>query len=286
MKIDLHIHSSYSDGEKDPLEILEICNDSNVTTLSITDHNNLLGVKEAILNNPYSNIKIIPGIEIDCYTPIGQLHILGYDIDLEDKKLNEFCSLVMEDDRKRLASLLIELKKVFNLSFKDEDIQDVFLSKGSVGRPDIALLCVKYGYSNYAQEAFTKLFNPVKENVLKSSTEIFDFECLNYITNAGGIASLAHPITLEKDFYDLKKYLIKLKDYGLSGVEVYHSNQNPCFTNNLIEITNDIELLHSAGSDYHGPLLKPDILIGSGKNNNLNITNLSILSKIRGEKNE
>lgn len=286
MKIDLHVHTTFSDGEKEPSEVLDICNNSNVTTLSITDHNNLLGVKEAISNNPYPNIKIIPGIEIDCYTPKGQLHILGYDIDLEDKKLNEFCSLVMEDDRIRLESLLIQLKKNFNLDFKDEDIQDVFLSKGSVGRPDIALLCVKYGYSNYPQEAFTNLFNPVKENVIKSSTEIFDFECLNYITNAGGIASLAHPITLEKDFDNLKKYLIKLKDYGLSGVEVYHSNQNPCFTKNLIKITNDIGLLHSAGSDYHGPLLKPNILIGSGKNNNLNLSYLSILSKIRGEQNE
>lgn len=286
MFIDLHVHSTYSDGEKEPLEILEICNNSNVTTISITDHNNVLGVKEAISNNRYSNIHIIPGIEIDCYTPKGQLHILGYNIDLKNKKLNDFCKLVMEDDRKRLESLLVQLKKTFNLKFKDEDIQDIFLSKGSVGRPDIAKLCVKYGYAKYTQEAFTKLFNPVKENVIKSTTEIFDYECLNYIINAGGIASLAHPITLERDLEDLKKYLIVLKDLGLTGVEVYHSDQSCDFTNNLIEITNDIELLHSAGSDYHGPLLKPRILIGSGKNDNLNITNLSILSKITGEKNE
>ena len=286
MFIDLHVHSTYSDGEKEPLEILEICHNSNVSIVSITDHNNVLGVKEAISNNPYPDLHIIPGIEIDCYTPIGQLHILGYNIDLKNKKLNDFCSLVMEDDRKRLESLLVQLKRIFNLDFSDEDLQDIFLAKGSVGRPDIAKLCLKYGYCETTKEAFKKIFKPVKEFVLKSSTEIFDYECLNYINEAGGIASIAHPITLEKDLDDLKNYLIKLKDFGLTGVEVYHSNQSARFTNDLIKISNEIGLLQSAGSDYHGPILKPHIQIGSGNNNNLNITNLSILSKLIGEQDE
>lgn len=280
MKIDMHIHSTFSDGELTPLEILNICNKNNISVLSITDHDNFSGTKQAIQTNPYDNITVIPGIELDAYYPKGSLHILGYNFSFNDPKLNNIISQIHEDNVIRLKSLISELKKNFNISFKEEDIEDIFLSDGTVGRPDVAKLCVKYGYTNSVKEAFKVLLNPVKEKVVKKKIELSDYECIKYITDAGGIASIAHPITLKKDIDDLTIYLKKLQSYGLKGIEVYHSTHSKKDTINFINISKKLDLLTSGGSDYHGPIVKPDIHIGSGKNNNLNITNLSILNKI------
>jgi predicted metal-dependent phosphoesterase TrpH len=286
-KIDMHIHSIYSDGILTPLEILDVCNKNNVNTLSITDHNNILGVREAILNNPYKHIRVISGIEFDAdYRPDASLHILGYNMSLDNKQLNETCSLIMEESRKRLESLIFHLKKSYNLTFKEEDIEAIFSSKGNVGRPDIANLCYKYGYTSTMQEAFKKFFAPISDKVAKKNIVLQDYECIKLIKDAGGVPCLAHPNTLKKTSYELKEYLKELKRYGLVAVEVYHSNHSNSFIKILDKITVQVGLLKSSGSDYHSPLLTVDVEIGNGKNGNLdmsNMSNFSILSKI-GEK--
>lgn len=278
--IDLHVHTTFSDGELTPLEVLNMCYKNNISVISITDHDNFSGVKTALQTNPYGNITIIPGIELEAYYPIGTLHILGYNISFNNPTLNNVISQINEDNVMRLKSLISELKKNFNISFKENDIDDIFLRDGSVGRPDVAKLCVKYGYSTSVKEAFELLLNPLKEKVIKKKLELSDYECIKYITDAGGIASIAHPITLKKNTDDLEIYLKNLQSYGLKAVEVYHSTHSKEDTINFINIANKLKLLTSGGSDYHGPLAKPDIQIGSGKNYNLNITNLTILNEL------
>jgi predicted metal-dependent phosphoesterase TrpH len=278
--IDLHIHSTFSDGELTPLEVLNVCYKKNISIISITDHDNFSGVRQAIQTNPYSNITVIPGIEIDAYYPKGTLHILGYNISFNNPSLNAVISQIHEDNVTRIKSLISELKKNYNISFKEKDIDDIFLCDGTVGRPDVARLCVKYGYSKSVKDAFKLLLNPLKEKVIKKKLELSDCECIKYITDAGGIASIAHPITLKKNTDDLEIYLKKLQSYGLKSVEVYHSTHSNEDTINFINISKKLNLLTSGGSDYHGPITKPDIQIGSGKNNNLNINNLTILNEL------
>lgn len=278
--IDLHVHTTFSDGELTPLEVLNMCYKNNIFVISITDHDSFSGVKQALQTNPYDNITVIPGIELDAYYPKGTLHILGYNISFNNPTLNNVISQINEDNVMRLKSLISELKKNFNISFKENDIDDIFLRDRSVGRPDVAKLCVKYGYSTSVKEAFELLLNPLKEKVIKKKLDLSDYECIKYITDAGGIASIAHPITLKKNTDDLEIYLKNLQSYGLKAVEVYHSTHSKKDTINFINISNKLNLLTSGGSDYHGPLAKPDIQIGSGKNNNLNITNLTILNEL------
>lgn len=280
MKIDMHIHSTFSDGELTPLEILNVCNKKSIFVMSITDHDNISGVKQAIKLNSYQNINIIPGIELDAYYPKGQLHILGYNFSLNDTALNSVIKELDADNVRKIKSLLSELKKHFNISFKNRDIEKIFSSDGTVGRPDVAKLCVKYGYAASTKEAFKLLLNPLKDKVVKRKIQLTDEECIKYITDAGGIASIAHPVTIKKDINELTLYLHKLKSYGLSCIEVYHSMHSREDTNNFIKISKELELLNSGGSDYHGPIIKPDIQIGSGKNNNLNVTDLTILNKL------
>lgn len=280
MKVDLHIHSTYSDGELTPMQLLNLCYDKDMKIISITDHNSIMGAKEAITLNPYKNIKVIPGIEINAKYTGGEQHILGYNIEIDNKDLNNICKLIVEDNLRRIKSLVANLKSIYGISFKDEELQDVYNMVGNIGRPEIAKLCLKHGYVKTIQEAFDKLFIPIKDKTVKRQVDLSAKECIEYIINAGGVASLAHPITLNKDTKDLKEYIKELKTYGLSAIEVYHSLHSAQYSNNLLKIAKELNLLCSAGSDYHGVLVKPNIFVGEYNKKDLKEEDITILSKI------
>lgn len=280
MKIDMHVHSTYSDGELDPLQILDLCKQNDISVISITDHDNVLGSKKAIYHNPYPDITVIPGIELDAKYSGGRLHILGYNINLENVKLNETVKRIMEDNINRMKSLLFLLKSHYNFTFSEEDISKVLFSAGSVSRPDIARLCFKYGYCSTVREALDCIFEPLHDKMEKKKMALTDRDCIQLITEAGGMAVLAHPVTLRKNLDDTKSYIKILQSYGLRGVEVYHSDHTAQLSREYLAMTNELGLLYSGGSDYHGPTVKPDIQLGRGKNNNLNLSNLSILTEI------
>lgn len=280
MKIDMHIHTTYSDGELTPMQILNLCYDKNMKIISITDHNSILGAKEAIKINPYKDIRIIPGIELSSKYKGGEQHILGYNFSLNDKRLNEICDLVVKDNLRRIISLVANLHSVYGISFKDEDLQKVYNMKGNIGRPEIAKLCIKYGYVNTVKEAFDKFFIPIKDKTVKRQIDLTAKECIDYIINAGGIVSLAHPITLNKDFDELKNHIKELKEYGLSAIEIYHSKHTPKYSSELLKIANDLNLLCSAGTDYHGVLVKPNIFVGEYNKESLKEEEITILTKM------
>ena len=280
--IDLHVHSIYSDGEYTPLKILEVCNERGISTISITDHNSMEGSRFAISHNPYPNVKVIAGVELSVIYPVkgGNLHILGYGIDLENKELNQVTEAIMADNIRRLESLVHLLKKHYNICFKQEDLETIYNSLGDIGSPDIARLCVKYGYTNTVAEAFERYFNPIYDMVEKHKVELTARECIEYIQKAGGIACLAHPIELKKDVAELKEFIGVLTTYGLGAVEVYQSKHSRRYSSELLKIVNEYSLLYSVGSDYHGPVITPKFEMGYGQDNNLNMQTATILSKI------
>lgn len=280
MQIDLHIHTTYSDGEKTPRQILDICEKKNMKIISITDHNNINGVKEAIRINSSKEITIIPGIELSAKYRGGQLHILGYNLCLDNVALNHLCTLIMEDNLKRIQSLVENLFNVYKISFKDEELQDVYNFKGNIGRPQIAKLCVKYGYSSSVKEAFKTLFNPIKDRIIKRTIEPTAKECIDYILKAGGIVSLAHAITLNKEQTELKKIVKELTSYGLSAIEIYHISHSLAFSKQLLQIADELNLLCSAGSDYHGHIVKPNIDIGEYSKEKINESDITIISSL------
>lgn len=281
--IDLHVHSIYSDGEHSPLTVLDMCKQKGVSTVAITDHNSMEGSKIAIKENPYEDIKVISGIELGARYNVkgGQLHILGYNFDLENKPFNQITQDIMSENIQRLECLIGLLKTYYNISFKDEDVEKIFESVGNIGRPDVARLCVDYGHCSTVHEAFEKYFNPVDDKLMKRKAELTDKLCIEYIRNAGGIACLAHPIELKKDYDELRSYIATLVSYGLEAIEVYQSKHDDKYSQMLLKLTEEFGLLYSVGSDYHGPIVTPDIEIGSGKDNNLNKDYATILTKIQ-----
>lgn len=283
-KVDLHIHSTFSDGELTPMEILDICNKENINVISITDHDNFEGVKKAIKENPYKNITIIPGIEFSAFYPKGTLHILGYNFDTSDPVLKQISFDLDRLNRIKLENLLYALKKFQNISFKESEIDEIMTSGGTVGRPYIARLLVSYRFVNSVSEAFKYILNPLRKKIANPKFDISAYECIKYIKLAGGITSIAHPITLKKDITSTTRYIENLQKYGLDAIEVFHSSHLQEDRTNFLNIAKDLGLLISGGSDFHGINTKPDIQIWRGKNNNLRLNDdLTIIKYLRGD---
>lgn len=280
--IDLHAHTIYSDGEFTPIQILNLCKQRGITIVGITDHNTMEGCRRAILENPYKDLMVISGLEFGARYDVkgANLHILGYNVDLNNKPLNDICNAIMADNVMRLKSLVELLKKYYSFTFKDEDLDKVYNSIGNIGRPDIARLCVGYGYATTIEETFSKYLNPIDDQVAKRKAELSDKDCIDYIKRAGGIACLAHPIELKMDMKTLKEYIKKLASLGLEAIEVYQSKHSKIYSQQLMQLAEEYGLLYSVGSDYHGPLITPEIELGYGKDNNLSMNKASILSKI------
>ena len=173
-------------------------------------------------------------------------------------------------------SVMEQIKRDYGIRFSYEDIKNLINSNHNLGRPDLAKLCIKYGYASTVQESFDKYLVEAHNKTRSSNKGIPYQECLELITSSGGIPVLAHPKSLE---LAEKELLILLKDMincGLKGLEVYHSSHTEEEIKYYLNIANECNLLVSGGSDYHGKSVKPNIELGCGK-----IKKLSLLDKLK-----
>ena len=280
--IDLHTHTNYSDGELSPMKLIQLAIEKNIGTIAITDHDTLGGIKQIDRNNPIivnSNIKVINGIELSAKVSRGRMHILGYGIDLNNEALNNKMSILKDNSINLVLSIMEQIKRDYGIRFKYDDIRDLVNANHNLGRPDLAKLCVKYGYSKTVQEAFDKYLIDAYNKTRQVGKGISYLECINLILNSGGIPVLAHPKSLELTEKELLILLKEMINNGLQGIEVYHSSHTQEEINYYLSIANKYNLLISGGSDYHGKMGKPEIELGTGKGN-LKIKKLTILDKL------
>lgn len=278
--IDLHTHTCYSDGELTPNELINLAIKNNVGTLAITDHDNIRGLKNINYEEiNQDSIKLIPGIELSAKVKKGQMHILGYNIDIENDYLNQKLDSLRENNINYILLLIEQLKKDYSLNFLTQDIDNLINSNHNLGRPDIAKLLIKYGYVTTVEEAFANYLLAAYDKIREIKKGLTYEECLDLIIKGGGLPVLAHPKTLKLSNKELLILIKEMINKGLQGIEVYHSSHSLEERNNYLEIAQKYNLLVSGGSDYHGPLIKPNINIGTGKNN-LKIKRLSLLDKI------
>ena len=281
--IDMHIHTNYSDGDLSPQELIRLAIDKRIGTLAITDHDTIEGIKKVNRNEDIivdSGIEIINGIELSAKSNEGKMHILGYGIDLENKALNKKMIDLKDNSINSVLSIMEQIKRDYGIKFSYEDIKELVNANHNLGRPDLAKLCVKYGYATTIQDAFDKYLIEAYNKTRQISKGLQYQECLELIINSGGIPVLAHPKSLE---LSEKEFLILLKDMincGLKGIEVYHSSHSKEEMNYYLKIANQYGLLISGGSDFHGKTVKPDIELGTGKDNNIKIKKLSLLDKL------
>ena len=281
--IDMHAHTNYSDGDLSPQDLIRLAIDKRIGTLAITDHDTIEGIKKVNRNENIivdSGIEIINGIELSAKTDKGRMHILGYGIDLNSKALNKKMVDLKDNSINSVLSIMEQIKRDYGIIFSYEDIKELVNANHNLGRPDLAKLCVKYGYATTSQDAFDKYLIDAHNKTRQTSKGLQYQECLELITNSGGIPVLAHPKSLE---LSEKEFLILLKEMiscGLKGIEVYHSSHSKEEMDYYLEIANKYGLLISGGSDFHGKSVKPDIELGTGKDNNIKIKKLSLLDKL------
>lgn len=282
--VDMHTHTNYSDGELSPEELIKLAISKNIKALAITDHNTIEGIKTINRNSSFiinSGINIISGIELSAKTDQGTMHILGYNIDINNPNLNKKLSTLKDNSINSVLSILEQIKRDYGIVFCYEDTRKLINTNHNLGRIDIAKLCVMYGYASNIKDAFNKYLISAYNKTRDMNKKMNYQECLELIRNSGGIPVLAHPKSLnlpEKEFLILLKDMIK---YGLEGIEVYHSTHTPEEMSYYHQIANQYNLLISGGSDYHGKGIKPDIELGTGKNHNLKIKQLSLLDKLQ-----
>lgn len=279
---DLHTHSVYSDGCNTPEEILNAAIADNITELAITDHDYIEGSKELIRLNQ-GRITVYSGLELTIKSDTGRMHMLGYNIDLENENLNNFLRKQRADGIYNVLLYIEIIKKDFGLVIPQEEIDAMLDVKGNVGRPQLALLLLKLGYCSDVEDAFQKYLIYAYEKARQVKKGITEEEGIALIREAGGVPILAHPNSLKKSYEDLKKKIIYLKSVGLQGLETEHPNLNMEERYIYKTFAKELDLLESGGTDFHGHEVKPDIDLGTGRKGNIYIPerSLSLTKKIK-----
>lgn len=281
--VDMHSHSTYSDGELEPVDLLNRAIEKRIATFSITDHDELGGIKDIRKNHMdivnKSGIDLIDGIELSAQVSKGIMHILGYYIDINNKELNDKLIELKNNSYYSMISYLYDLRNNYNIRFSDEDIKALFNIKGNLGRPHVADLLIKYGYASSVQEAFDKYLIDVYDRNRSFNIKPSYEECISLIKKAKGYAVLAHPKSLKLDKLELMKLVRDMVSCGLDGLEVFHSSHSLNDMSDFMEIVCANKLAYTIGSDFHGEHVKPGIELASGRDNNLNMNHATLVRK-------
>ena len=265
--IDLHTHTKASDGEKTPEELIDLAIKSNINALAITDHDTVdsLEIAEKYASTK-RNFLFIPGIEMEAEFDNGQMHILGLFIDYKNQTLLDKLSYVKKERNLRNEKFINELNKM-GYEITLDELKEIS-GGNTIGKPHFARIFLKKNYIKTKSEMFDRFFNqPPLSKYKKFSYSPKDV--ITMLKNSGGTVILAHPQTLKLEKEEFIEKVIELKSYGLDGLECYHSKQTPEQMKEFKEIAKNLNLLISKGSDYHGPITKPETKLGTGKNNNI-----------------
>ena len=256
--VDFHMHSTISDGSLNPKDLIRLAARRKIKTISLTDHDNIHGIKIAKKVADDLGVKLIPGVEISAVYPKGTLHLLGYFIDIESEFLTKKLSQYKYARNTRNQKILDKLNRCgIDINMEDVHLED---SKKTIGRPHIAQALIRKGIVGTIKEAFDKyLANNGDAYVDK---EIFSAkDAIDIIHQAGGKAFVAHPVTLYLKGADLIDYLENLKKEGMDGLEVYTTAHNKENMRLFRDLAINMGFLISGGSDFHGTR-KPKVDLG------------------------
>lgn len=251
-KIDLHLHTIYSDGTDDLDELLEKLQEKEITCFSVTDHDTVAGSTAMLKKTMPEGMTFISGVEFSCVTAAGEkCHILGYGYDPDSPSIQDIVQLGASKRREKLEMRLNGLKERFGIEFSEKDLTD-FRAMESVGKPHIARVMIRMGIASDKDEAIQKYLNPIKTLNTRLDAETV----IKAINASGGISVWAHPLGGEGEKHltedAFKTELSHMIDYGIQGLECWYSRFNESEIQLLLDIAKENDLLISGGSDYHG----------------------------------
>jgi 3',5'-nucleoside bisphosphate phosphatase len=254
--IDLHSHSLASDGQYPAAQVAEQAAAGGVAVWALTDHDTLAGLEPAAAAARHHGLRFVPGIELSCFLDGQEIHVLGHFVDPTHPALKRFEDLLAVNRRERMGKI-IALLAGLGIRVTEADIEKYSGGK-TLGRPHVARALVDLGAVSTVREAFD-LYLAEGKPAFVQRYRMQAPEAVELIRNGGGVATLAHPGVSRME----RGHLMRLRDMGLGGVEVHHSDHNPSVREKYLRIAEELDLVPTAGSDYHGEAVAPDRKLGS-----------------------
>jgi hypothetical protein len=252
-RIDMHMHSTASDGSYPPEAVVDIAAKNGVEIISLTDHDSLAGIPAAARRAEEKGIRLIPGVELSVAEEGVDVHLLAYGFNPEDKALGDAVARYREARRERAKKILARLKGL-GIRISLEEVEEI-AQGGALGRPHVAEALMRNGYIETFNEAFQRYLGHHAPAYVAKQTVTLE-EASSVVREAGGVTVLAHPGTLNRD-----QHIPAWSRRGLDGIEVWHAKHD----SNAIARYRGFAQLHgllmTGGSDFHGERT-PDITIG------------------------
>lgn len=262
MAVDLHIHSNASDGTVPPDKIPALAAAAGLSAIALTDHDTIGGIADFMAcQQTYTDLELIPGVELSSRFEAKELHIVGLYIDPDSTALADFTRR-MRLERIRRAEMLMQ--KLFTLGYQItwEDLREAGMPDGVPGRPHFAqVLIKKYNFPDTAT-VFEHLLKRGRSGYVPRNLPAPE-EAISAIKAAGGLAIWAHPLNCAPRGNFIVRTLRRLKKAGLDGLEAYYSMYTPAKTERALQLAAELDLAVSGGSDFHGSI-HPNINIGTG----------------------
>ncbi len=256
MRIDLHLHTTASDGLLEPTALVRTAKEAGIQVLSITDHDTVDGLLAARGAAESAGLTLVPGIELSAYWKKVEFHILGYFIDPENAILKAFLHRTREARVKRMHAMLSRLHAM-GIAVPAGEVM-ARARDGNVGRPHLARALVERGIVRSAEDAFNRYLGSDKPAYVPRP-DVSTYEAIRVIREAGGIASLAHPGQHDRD-----EAIPELVEAGLEAIEVYHPRQTFGRAARYRRLARRLNLLVTGGSDFHGSVDKDHPALAPG----------------------
>lgn len=256
--IDLHVHTTASDGSNPPEEVIRLAAEAGLQAVAITDHDNINGILAAMEAGKTYGVEVIPGIELSADYHGIELHILGYLIDPKAECLSDLLDIALANREVRNCTIIKRLReKGFDLSMEELRARH----PGTVlGRPHIGLLMMEKGYVDSVKQSFREYMGKGAQCYVPKVNMPLE-NAISRILQAGGVPVLAHPYQYELEDGELRELIALVKRLGCAGMECIYARYNEEQRQYLLQLAEEYDLIPTAGSDYHGTP-KPDILLG------------------------
>jgi predicted metal-dependent phosphoesterase TrpH len=260
---DLHVHTTASDGLWEPVRIFGSAKKIGLKGIAVTDHDTIAALELCSSLSSEYNIEFIPGIEISTDNNGFEVHILGYYVDYKNNELLNFLNNLQIQRENRAVNIVNKLNNM-GISINFDEVKDeAGIEVKSIGRPHIARVLVKKGYFKDTSEVFKYLINRDKPAYVEKPKIPIE-AAVNIIKNSGGIPVLAHPFT-DTGFVkgsEFEGFLKQIIDYGIKGIEVYHTMHSRDDEKYLLKVSKTFNLAVTGGSDFHGVFGKTSSCLG------------------------
>ena len=256
LMIDLHSHTTASDGQHTPEELLQLAADAGVTTLAVTDHDTVAGLAACEEAAQKHQIRLVPGIEVSAFVGRKEVHILGHFVDRTEARLGRFADALRTEREKRMVLMVAKIKALGFPVTMDHVLG--IAGDAHLGRPHLARVLVEGHWCTSTKEAFDRFLGDGKPAAVPRF-EVTVEDAIALIHGARGTATLAHPGTSRVLLFELEQ----MKKAGLQGIEADHSDHAPTLRQKFAEWATQLDLIPTSGSDFHGEKVAPDRHLGT-----------------------